>query len=493
MNILLVNPRVPDTYWSFRHALKFVSKKAANPPLGLMTIASMLPGDWNRKLVDLNVEKLSDKQIRWADYLFISAMSVQSASVSQIIQRSATLKTKIVAGGPLFTGDPDSYMHVDHLILNEGEITFPLFLSDLEKNRAQKIYATPEYAAMPLSPPPDYTLIKESNYAQLSIQYSRGCPHDCEFCEITALLGRKVRVKTTLQIIHELDAIFDTGFRGSVFFVDDNFIGNRHKLKTELLPAISNWQEEHKHPFLFTTEASIDLSDDTVLMSSMVSAGFDKVFVGIETPDHESLKECNKKLNLQRNLMDSVRNIQAAGIEVSAGFIVGFDSDTPGIFQRQIDFIQQSGIITAMVGLLNAPNRTKLFKRLNSEGRIIETSGGDNTNYTMNFIPKMNKETLLRGYGSILNNIYSQRDYYERLIRFLKDFKPGAKFKNRLTVGKVMALFRSVLYLGFLSRGRIYYWKLFLWSLIKRPRLFPMAITYTIYGYHFRKVYGIPS
>ena len=491
MNILLVSPRYPDTYWSFRHALKFISKKAAGPPLGLLTISSMLPPDWKRKLVDLNVQSLKDADILWADYVFIGAMSVQADSAEVVIQRCKDLKTKIVAGGPLFTGDPEPYRHLDHLVLNEAEITFPHFLADLNNKRPKRIYQTPEYADMKLSLPPDYSLIKASSYTQLSLQYSRGCPYSCDFCEITALLGRKVRVKTTDQILRELTNIYQTGHRGNVFFVDDNFIGNRHLLKTSLLPGIIQWNKDRRHPFTFTTEASIDLAADHELMKGMVEAGFEKVFIGIETPEEESLRECDKTLNIKHNLIKSVEVIQSAGIEVSAGFIVGFDSDTSNIFQRQIDFIQQSGIITAMVGLLNAPNRTPLYQRLKDEGRILKNSGGDNTDYSMNFIPKMNKELLLNGYQNILNGIYSSKAFYIRLKKFLTEFRPGATINRRLKGENILALMRSVLYLGILSKGRIYYWKLFWWSLLKRPKMFPMAITYSIYGYHFRKVYRI--
>jgi radical SAM superfamily enzyme YgiQ (UPF0313 family) len=451
----------------------------------------MLPNNWERKLVDLNIRDLHESDIKWADYVFISAMSVQAESVANVIHKCQRFNARIVAGGPLFTGDPDAYGHVDHLILNEAEVTFPMFLSDLNKGHAGRIYGTEEFADLNDSPPPDYSLIDASDYAQLSIQYSRGCPYSCDFCEITVLLGQKVRVKTTRQILLELTNIYNTGFRGNVFFVDDNFIGNRYLLKRELLPAIYDWNRGHNFPFTFTTEASINLSDDPDLMKGMAEAGFEKVFIGIETPDDEGLKECDKKLNIERNLLKSVGAIHSAGIEVSAGFIVGFDSDTTGVFQRQIDFIQQSGIITAMVGLLNAPSRTKLYQRLRKEGRILNTHRGDNTNYSMNFIPKMNKEVLLKGYQMILSSIYSSRAYYLRLKKFLADFSPGAKVKTRLTYGRILALLRSAIYIGVLSKGRVYYWKLFMWSLFRRPKLFPMAITYSIYGYHFRKVYRI--
>ena len=302
-----------------------------------------------------------------------------------------------------------------------------------------------------------------------------------------------MRLKSTFQVMQELDIIYHTGFRGNLFFVDDNFIGNRKRLKQELLPAIAGWNRDHKYPYTFTTEASIDLSDDPELMSAMAFAGFEKVFVGIETPDEESLKECNKKLKTGRDLLESVSAIQSAGIEVSAGFIVGFDNDNSSIFQRQIDFIQRSGIITAMVGLLNAPSRTKLYKRLKNEGRILWTHQGDNTNYTMNFVPKMKKEVLLVGYQKILDSIYSSKAYHERLKGFLKHFKPGTVNRARVNKENMLAFLRSVLYLGILDKSRRYYWRLLFWSLSKRPEIFPLAVTYSIYGYHFRKVYRIDS
>jgi radical SAM superfamily enzyme YgiQ (UPF0313 family) len=491
MRVLLISPEYPDTYWSFRHALKFVSKKAVNPPLGLLTIASMLPPQWEKKVVDLNVSALHEKDIVESDYVLISAMSVQSASAAQVIDLCKSHGTPIIAGGPMFTGDPDSFLHLDHLILNEAEITLPQFLSDLEKGQPRQVYQTDAYADLSLSPPPDYSLIDTSPYAQLNLQYSRGCPFDCEFCEITSLLGRKVRTKSSAQILGELESIYRTGFRGNLFLVDDNFIGNKHKLKRDLLPAISQWNEQHGSPFTFTTEASIDLADDPELMKKMVDVGFEKVFVGIETVEQESLAECDKTHNMGRDLTESVQLIQSAGIEVSAGFIVGFDADTPGIFQRQINFIQQTGIITAMVGLLNAPSRTRLYQRLRKEGRLHDVFDGNNTNDSMNFTPIMDREKLLAGFKSINQTIYSSKVYYERLKGFLKRFQPGVKASKRKTGDQIMALLRSVFYIGILSRDRVHYWKLILWSLFRKPKLLPLAITYSIYGYHFRKVYQI--
>lgn len=490
MNILLISPKYPDTYWSFNHALKFISKKAANPPLGLLTVASLLPDGWNKKLVDLNVASLKDRDILLADYVLIGAMSVQKESANQVIERCKQLNKRIICGGPLFTAEPEIYTDlVDHLVLNEAEITLPLFLEDLHAGLPKKIYRSDEHPEMSLSPPPDYSLLDVSKYAQLSLQYSRGCPYDCEFCEITVMLGRRFRTKSTGQILRELDNIYDTGFRGHIFFVDDNFIGNPKKLKKDLIPAMIDWNKSRAYPFIFTTEASINLSDDPELMQQMVLAGFAKVFIGIETPDDKSLEECNKKHNRQRNLLESVNKIQSTGMEVSAGFIVGFDTDAPSIFQRQIDFIQKSGIITAMVGLLNAPVNTRLYRRLFTEGRIIQGYSGNNTDYSMNFIPKMDRELLLKGYQSILQDIYSSKAYYERVKSFLKMYEPKIRHQTSITFQKFMALIRSILFLGIINNSRIYYWKLFFWSLFNKPVTFPLAITYSIYGYHFKKVF----
>lgn len=493
MNILMINPENPDTYWSFKHAIGFISKKVSSPPLGLLTVAAMLPRNWQKKLLDLNYQPLREEDLHWADYVFISAMSIQRSSVLEVISQCKSCNKKIVAGGPLFTGEPESFEHLDHLVLNEAELTLPLFLEDLKNGRARKIYQSDNFARLSSTPVPDYSLIDASKYAQLNIQYSRGCPHHCEFCEITALLGHKVRTKSSSQVLEELENILNTGFRGNLFFVDDNFIGNRNKLKNDLLPAIKEWNNRNSFPFTFTTEASIDLSGDPHLLKAMAEAGFEKVFIGIETPDEEALKECDKHLNIKHDLLAGVQKIQEAGIEVSAGFIVGFDSDNAGVFQRQIDFIQRSGIITAMVGLLNAPNRTRLYERLSKEGRIINSSSGNNTDFSINFVPKMNLEHLQEGYRKILTNIYSLKPYHRRLIGFLRKFEPAVHGRLNINREKIAALLRSVLYIGILSKGRIYYWRLILWSLFTRPKMLPLAVTYSIYGYHFRKVYQISS
>ena len=488
MNILLVYPLYPDSFWSFKHALKFVSKKASFPPLGLLTVAAMLPDEWDKKLIDMNADNLTDADILWADYVFISAMSVQSESAELVISRCKKLNAKIVAGGPLFTASPEKYEEVDHLVLNEAEITLPMFLKDLKTDKAQHKYVSEEWANVTSTPLPLWDIVPMNNYTSMNLQYSRGCPYDCDFCDITVLYGRKPRTKTKEQVIAELDALYSTGWVGPVFFVDDNFIGNKVKLKKEILPAIAEWNEKKKNVFYFNTEASINIADDELLMQQMVKAGFEAVFIGIESPNEESLVECNKTQNRNRDLISSIRKIQSFGLEVQGGFIVGFDNDPPVIFEKLTDFIQQSGIVTAMVGLLNAPHGTKLHKRLHNEGRLLNDFNGNNTDISMNFIPAMDSQLLINGYKKILNTIYSPKHFYERTLRFMKDFDPKKKKVFHLNPNYILALFKSMLRLGLIGEERIYYWKLFFWSLFRKPQLFSLAILFAIYGFHFKKV-----
>jgi len=488
MKILLVSPRYPDTFWSFRYALKFVSKKASQPPLGLLTVAAMLPPEWEKKLVDLNIEKLDDRDILWADYVFIGAMSIQQESARSVIARSKALGRKVVAGGPLFTAQHEDFEDVDHFVLNEAEITLPPFLEDLEAGSLKRLYTTEEWADMTTTPVPLWDLINPRQYAIMSIQYSRGCPFDCEFCDITVLYGRRPRTKAKEQVLLELSGLYDLGWRGHVLIVDDNFIGNKAKLKNEILPAIISWMQERNHPFTLSTESSINLADDEELMQMMHAAGFEAVFVGIESPDEGSLAECGKLPNKNRNLLECVRKIQASGIQVHGGFIVGFDSDPASIFDRMAAFIQESGIVTAMVGLLNAPRGTKLHKRLMKEGRMLQSISGDNTDFSINFVPKMNLEQLIEGYRRTLGTIYAPRQYYARVKRFLENYHPVRKGASRIRMSELLAFYKSILLLGVIGKERVYYWRLFFWSLFRRPRMFPFAITLAIYGFHFRKI-----
>jgi len=492
MNILMIYPEYPDTYWSFSHALRFISKKVAVPPLGLLTISAMLPKNWNKKLIDMNMDKLKTVDLLWADYVFISAMHIQKESVDIVVKRCLAHQKKMVAGGPLFTQDYQNYPMIDHFVLNEAEITLPLFLKALENHeKLDKVYETKEFADLTQTPVPDYHLLSMKKYASMNLQVSRGCPYSCDFCEITTLLGHKVRMKDTQQIINELQALYDLNWRGAVSVVDDNFIGNRKQIKSELLPAMHNWMQAHKYPFVFNAQTSINIADDDILIKMMRDVGFKSIFIGIETVVEESLAECDKVQNRDRDLLQSVKKIQHNGMQVSGGFIVGFDNDQTNVFQRQIDFIQQSGIVAAMVGLLNAPKNTKLYERMKEENRLMLESSGNNTDFSMNFTPKMNKGDLLEGYNNIIKNIYSIKPFYKRIRQFLINFNATDMPSKRPEFSYILAFFKTIIIIGIYHRGWREYWKLLFWTLRKRPKLFMEAITFIVYGYHFRMVYGI--
>jgi radical SAM superfamily enzyme YgiQ (UPF0313 family) len=490
-NILLVYPKYSKTFWSFDNILGILGKKASFPPLGLLTISSMLPQNWNRKLIDTNVTGLSDSDIRWADYVFISAMIVQKESAVQLIDRIRKFGKPVVAGGPLFTTGWETLPDVDSLFLGEAEETIKDFIKDVENNSIKKKYRCGEYPDVSGVPVPDWKLINVFMYHSMCIQYSRGCPFNCEFCDVVILNGRTPRTKTREQIVAELDALYNIGWRGGLFFVDDNLIGNKQKLKREILPEIIKWQKSKRYPFSFNTQVSINIADDDELIRLLVEASFTTVFIGIETPDESCLEECNKYHNKNRDLVQSVKKLQNSGLEVQGGFIVGFDSDTATIFQRQIDFIQKSGIVTAMVGLLTALPKTRLYKRLFESKRLVNESSANNTDITsMNFIPKMDYHTLLSGHRKIVETIYNPKNYYERIKTFLMEFKPPKNRIKRIKLKKFhfKALFGSIWFLGIRGRGRKHFWKLLLWVAIKYPGLFPYAIGYSLAGIHFRSV-----
>ncbi len=492
MKILMVYPKYPDTYWSFTHALKFISKKAAVPPLGLITVSAMLPEIWQKRLVDLNIEELNNEELEWADYVFLSSMYIQKESVSEILARCKDYSLTVIAGGPLFTQEFDNYPQIDHFILNEAEITLPLFLYDLQNRLPLKrIYQTNEYADLSFSPVPDFYLLNLKAYASMSLQVSRGCPFSCDFCEITALLGYKVRMKNKEQIIKELETLYSLSWQGAVSVVDDNFIGNKKIIKNELLPSITKWMKSHNHPFSFSAQTSINLADDGRLLTLMREAGFISTFIGIETPVEESLQSCHKIQNENRDLLEDVKQIQKAGLQVSGGFIVGFDTDTSTVFQRQIDFIQKSGIVSAMVGLLNAPKNTRLYKQMEEENRLTVDATGSNTDFTMNFIPKMDNQKLQEGYQYIISNIYKEKPYYKRIRQLFLNYKPVKIGKSNIDFARIKAFLKSIFILGILNKGRFEYWKFIVWTLVYKPNLFIDAITLAVYGYHFRTVYGL--
>ncbi len=494
MRALLVYPAIPDTFWSFKHALKFVSRKSTSPPLGLLTIVAMLPDDWEIKVIDISVNKLKDKYLKWADAVFISAMLVQRESALKVVSKCKEHNLKVIAGGPLFTAYYSDFLDsgVDHFILNDGEVTLPRFLNDWQSGCAKKVYTESKMPSMKTTPVPRWDLVNLNRYAQIDIQYSRGCPFQCDFCDIGVLFGRRIRTKGKEQILAELDRIYALKWRGDVFFVDDNFIGNKNKLKNKLLPAIQTWQREHGFPFKFGTEASIDLADDPELIALMVNCGFTSVFIGIETVNENALQECNKLQNKNRNTNDCIRILHENGLMVKGGFILGFDTDNASVFDAMINFIQNSGIVTAMVGLLNAPKNTKLYKRLLSQNRIMGDCSGNNMDTSINFIPKMDLTELINGYRHVIQQIYTPKEYYKRVQRFLEEFEP-VKLRRLplLNWRDYSAFLKSIFVLGIFQKERVHYWNLLFWTLRKRPSLFAHAVTLTIYGFHFRKIFDL--
>jgi len=428
-----------------------------------------------------------------------SGKSITALTVLRLLEETTAIKTE----GRILFEDQNllDILHlsggsrfplIDHFVCNEAEITLPQFLKDLETGRTPKqVYRTDQFADITTTPVPDYHLLSRSKYASMNLQISRGCPYSCDFCEITSLLGHKVRMEETKQVLKELDLLYKLNWRGAVSIVDDNFIGNRKHAKNYLLPAMIDWMHKHNYPFRFSAQTSINLADDKDLLSLMIDAGFRSTFIGIETPDEAALKACNKTQNKNRDLLKSVSTIQKGGLHVSGGFIVGFDSDTKTVFQRQIDFIQESRIVSAMVGLLNAPKNTKLYAQMEREKRLTIEASGNNTDYSMNFIPKMDAEELHAGYRSIIQNIYSSKQYYRRLRQLLLNYKRPVSTGATFSFSLLSSLIKSVFIIGFISKGRTEYWKIIIWTLYHRPGSIIDAITYTVYGFHFRMVYGL--
>ncbi|OGI20884.1 MAG: hypothetical protein A2255_00705 [Candidatus Melainabacteria bacterium RIFOXYA2_FULL_32_9] len=487
MKILMVYPECPDSFWSLKHIMTLFGKKAYLPPLGLMTVSALLPVEFERKLVDMNTTELTDEDILWADFVFISGMIVQKESSISVIKRCKELGVKTIAGGPLFTSLHEQFKDVDHFILNEGEITIPMFLDDLKKGELKRIYTSDIKPDIKDTPIPHYNLINSNDYYILPLQSSRGCPFDCDFCDIVNLNGRVPRTKNPEQVINELQAIQDMDWRGSIFFVDDNFLGDKNKTK-ELLRAIIEWKKKTGFKSLFFTEISINASDDDELLELMREAGFFLVFIGVETPSASGLQECNKFQNQNRNLVNSIRKFYQYGMEVTGGFIIGFDSDDETIFERQFEFIQEAGVSKAMIELLQALPGTKLHKRLDAEGRLLKTSSGINLDSTINFIPKMEKETLVNGYNKLIQKAYSPKYYFERLSNFLKYYEPArlAPVHKRI----ISSLLKIYFVLKHLEKGKMYFGKLVIETLLKRPKCLPAALNSSVLYIHFGKVFN---
>ena len=482
----MVYPRNPDTFWSFKHVLKFVSKRSTFPPLGLLTVAAMLPADWQLKLADLNVERLKDSDLRWADYVFVSAMIVHKESVHQIVARCAALKKPVIAGGPLFTTGHKAFPAIQHFVLGEAEDLLPQLVADMQAGTVRPQYSAEERPAMTQVPAPRWDLLDPKHYVTMAVQFSRGCPYDCEFCDIIIMNGRVPRTKTPAQLIAELEGLRLRGWKDMVFIVDDNFIGDKPRTKVLLREMIA-WRERVQAEMGFFTEASVNLADDPELLELMVKAGFKKVFVGIETPSPESLAECHKLQNKNRDLVQSVQTIQRAGMEVMGGFIVGFDSDKQDVFKQQFDFIQRSGVVTAMVGLLSALPQTRLYQRLKKEGRLVSDTTGNNTEAVLNFKPRLNREFLQNGYRDLMKKLYEPKVYYQRIRTFLEQHRPTGP-RLRLSPADLQAFLKSFWLLGIWDRGRHNYWRFFWSTLLRRPRQLRCAIELAVIGYHFRRV-----
>ncbi|MCW4009702.1 MAG: B12-binding domain-containing radical SAM protein [Candidatus Bathyarchaeota archaeon] len=485
MKALLVYPSYPDTFWSFKSILPFVSKKAAFPPLGLLTVASMLPTAWEKRLVDTNVVPLCDTDLEWADIVLVSAMIVQIPSAHEIIRRARKAGKTVVAGGPAFRGNPEQFPGVDHFIIGESEAVMPLFLKDFERGVAKKKYEATDHPDLNATPVPAWDLLTLKDYVSLSVQYSRGCPFDCEFCDIVVMNGRHPRVKSPGQMLRELQSLYDAGWRDSVFIVDDNFIGNSVHVK-EFLPKLAKWQSQHKYPFKLMTEASVNLAQDAELLQMMRDANFHKVFIGIETPSKESLAECGKKQNMVVDIGSAVREIHQHGMQVMGGFIVGFDNDTQSIFEQQIHFIQEIGVVTAMVGVLNALPHTRLWRRLKSEDRLLDGLSGENTDACLNFIPTMGREGLLDGYKKLVSVLYSPSEYYDRINTFLSSYIPTSR--GRIFRTDIQAFVKSMWAVGVVSKARRAYWKLLFKTIFTKPKALPVVVELAILGLHFERV-----
>ena len=487
LRVLLVYPEMPPTYWSMKYALRFIGKKASLPPLGLLTVAAMLPDDYDVTLVDMNVEPLSEAAVAGADLVLTSSMLIQKESLERVVRLCRKHGTRVVAGGPYPTSCHERIQGVDHFVLNEAEVTLPRFLEDFERGRAERIYSDPTKPDLALTPPPRFDLIGGKKYSSMALQFSRGCPHSCEFCDIIELFGRKPRTKSPEQFLNELDIVYQEGWRGSLFVVDDNFIGNKKEVKA-LLPRVALWQQERDYPFGLFTESTLNLADDEQLMDGMVNAGFNMVFLGIETPDLCTLEATGKRQNLKSDMLSSVRKIQAKGMEVSGGFILGFDTDPEDIFDRQIDFIQDAAIPVAMVGLLTAVPNTQLYRRLEAEGRLTHESVGNNTHdLRLNFVPKMDLVKLLAGYKRVLSEIYRPNRYFDRCLKLLRSLRTHRTSHRRVKATELRAFVLSLVRQTFSSYSWAY-WTFLVRGLIAKPRMIAETVTMAVKGHHFFKM-----
>ena len=494
---LFVYPEFPPSYWGYKYALDFVGKKSAMPPLGLLTIAGMFPKDYELKVVDMNVNPLLDADLEWADAVFTSTMIVQKDSFYEVVRRCNAANIPIIAGGPHPTSYYDNIKEevdgtVDHFLFGEVEDIFEDFLTDFQSGAAKEIYRETKKPDVTKTPPPRYDLIDLKAYGSMALQFSRGCPFDCEFCDITKLFGRVPRTKTNEQMLTEFDMLHRLGWNGSLFVVDDNFIGNKRDAM-RLLPQVAKWQEERQFPFSLYTEASVNLVEIPDMLDAMSDAGFNMVFLGIESPNDEALEKTVKKQNTSKEenagnyLLQAIRKIQGSGMEVTGGFIIGLDGDTE--FDSHIRFIQEAGIPMAMAGLLTALKGTNLYQRLEKEGRLLNESTGNNTDVMLNFEPEIPRERLISEYRRVVSTLYDPTlsNYFERCLVMLENLKPTDHTVRKIGRTEVMALLKSIKRQLFSRQGPAYV--RFLAKVLRHHLpLLPEAMRLAIMGYHFEKI-----
>ena len=483
MRVLLVNPEFPDSYWSGRSALGFARRRSLLPPLGLLTVAALLPRDWECRLVDLNVEPLTDADLSRADVVLLTGMLVQRPSLHAVLERCRSLGRRTVVGGPAVTSLPGEFDAADHRVIGEGEDLVPRLAADLATGRARPIYREEEKPDLTMAPPPRYDLLRAGTYHQMSLQYSRGCPFTCEFCDIIVMYGRRPRTKTPAQVIAELEAIRRTGFAGDVFFVDDNFIGNKKAVR-EVLPAIAAWRRRTRPPIEFYTEASINLADDPGLVDLMTGAGFTAVFTGIETPSEAGLRETRKHQNLGRDLVAQVHGLMERGLDVWAGFILGFDSDGPECFDDMIRFIEKAAIPYAMVGMLSALPNTPLYRRLESEHRLRPEVPGDQFGLS-NVITRLPVGEMLAGYRKVLESLYRPEAFFQRCRENLARWRPAAGAVRPVVLRDLACAWRAVKGQGITGSYRAAYWKFLRWVLRRHPEKIGRALAQAAAGHHY--------
>jgi len=490
IKVLMVWPSFPPSFWGFEGVLEMIPERAMTPPLGLITVAALCPATWQIRLIDHAFEELRDTDLQWADLVMVSAMHAQRADALATLARARSMGRRTFVGGPWASTDPEAVLQVaDHVMVGEAEEAFPGIAAALENGTAHALYRIVDKPDMTRSPVPRFDLLHREKYTSMPIQFSRGCPFQCEFCDIITIYGRRPRAKTPTQVIRELDVLRGLGWRNEVFIVDDNFIGN-HAQALQLSRELIEWQKLHQQPFSFYTEASIDLASRTELMNAMVAANFMYVFIGIETPSAEALKESRKFQNLRKNNVEQVRIIQDAGLWVLAGFIVGFDSDDETIFARQQAFIELTAIPWAMAGILMAPPTTALFDRMKREGRLIEDSQSIMQFGLPNFRTILPLPILLRGLSTLLEGLYQPDAFFERSYNSLKVWnpKPTQKPPNLGMTYNLRCLFASIWCQGIRSSYRSSYWK-FLYRMVssfwRSPAKLWLGFTMLLSAHHF--------